>query len=112
MGLSISFNAFRYCTPQNIWRKKKMGKIRKMKDFKNNDSPVIDPEEYRNGLRCANGDVRWVVKSVVKFHPKRGYLVQWKGHPRTARTWEKFSQLPQTCHADMAKCKQMYYESL
>jgi hypothetical protein len=96
LGLRISLHACRYCTPKAL-SEKQMEKIRKMKDFKNYNSPVIDPNEYRNGLRCANGDVRWLVKSVSKFHPKRVYLVQWKGNLRTARTWEKFSQLKVSC---------------
>jgi len=50
-------------------------KVMKMRDFKNNLSPEIRDTEYTNGLRCSKGEIRYIVKKVVRFDSEWGYLI-------------------------------------
>jgi hypothetical protein len=51
----------------------------------------------RDGLLARRGrrPIVPIVQRVIKYHPKWKYLIQWKGWPKTARTWERPKYIPE-----------------
>lgn len=47
-------------------------------------------KQFREGFLDDEGEPVWIVRRIVKYNPaKCEYLVDWKGFPKTSRTWLK-----------------------
>jgi hypothetical protein len=50
------------------------------------------------------------IEKIVEYHPRKGYLIQWKNYPESARSWQKSTDMPSAFKEQM-KFARTGYES-
>ena len=54
-----------------------------------------------------DGETYYLIENVIAFHPRKGYLVDWKGYGKESRSWQRARDMPRRNKEIVALMKQV-----
>ena len=89
---------------------KPKGRQLSIKELEELSASDIDEETAKEGFIDEDGEVTYIIDKIIKYEPKRGYYVKWKGYGDGDNTWQSPDSMPVDMREEMKAARDRYSE--